>query len=126
MDISENYVYAALSEPNLVGADVALPSIPLAGQGDTAFAHQTFDFSPNAFALLYDPNQTLYTVKDDGMTIVPVDQSALRTNAIQYDASAIQKDWKELLRHFTFDLPKDLQKTQQGQADLAEIKSHIH
>jgi hypothetical protein len=71
-----------------------------------------------------NPNQTHYTTSDtDGITVKHVDQSGLRT--VTYDPAAYKQDWKDLKRHFQTDLTKAEQQSDDGQAYLTEINSHL-
>lgn len=131
LNVSESYVYAQQAK----AADLALiqnikltPSTAKNANG-TVSVQSTFTpvqvgFDPNAAA--NNPNQTSYTLNDDGLTVKAIDQGDVRTLAIKYDPKANMKDWKDLQNHFTRDLPKEVQLRGDAPALLAQIKSHVH
>jgi hypothetical protein len=117
LDISANYVYQqqALQSALANVVPVTNPANP--------FVPATVPFDPSRE--INSSGQVYYTLADDNMTVVPIDQSAARTSTITYDPNAYKQDWKDLKRHFQSDLSKTDQQSDEGQQYLTEINSHL-
>lgn len=116
LNISEKYVYARQA----VGSPVASVDLP---KGQDSYSPDPIAFNPQSE--MNNPNQGYFALNSDNLTVTAIDQSDVRTKMIHYDPKVIQKDWKDLQRHFMFDLPKDAQKSKEAQDLLAKIKAHI-
>lgn len=124
LNVSENYIYSQQARALDLAQIQNIKLAPAAAGAEPTYTPAQVGFDPNAAA--NNPNQTSYTLNEDGLTVTAVDQSAIRTQAIKYDPKANAKDWKELQNHFTRDLPKDMQIRGEAPVLLAQIKSHIH
>jgi hypothetical protein len=132
MNISENYVYAMQAkasefskiEPVKLTPEMYVQKEDGSYSFTSAFVPVRIDNDP--MAAMNNPNlSTYFRFNEDGLTVTPNDQSAMRTKSIQYNPKRIAQDWKDLQSKMR-SLSAEDQASSEARAIQAKIQAHLH